>query len=261
MPADSHVGEIERSVRTFKGRIRTCVHGLPFERLPKLMIQHMVDDAVRCLNLFPWKNGISADMSPAVIVAGTPPPDFNKMRLEFGTYVQVFEDNDPMNTTRARSMGAIAVVGPMGNAHGGYNFMSLSTGARISRHQWAELPMTDTAILRVNALGFADEQPLIQERGLVVEWRPDHPVDDYEYDRDYVPPKNAPDDIVLAADNFNPLDADEAADLLRDVADHACLIVPADDHVAVTQGAHDEDAVPNPQHLDDQQNAQPFFCR
>ena len=256
VPADSHVGEIERSVRTLKERLRTCVHGLPYERLPKLMIQHMVDDAVRCLNQFPWKHGISADMSPAAIVTGTPPSDFNKMRLEFGIYVQVFEDNDPTNTTRARSIGAIA-LGPTGNAQGDYHFMSLSTGARISRHQWTELPLPDTAIARVNALGFHDEQPLIQERGLVVEWRPDHPVDDYECDRDYVLPDNAPDDVVL--DDFDPIEADEAADLHRDAADHARLFAPADDHVALAQGAHDENVDPNPQHPDDQHNAQPVL--
>jgi hypothetical protein len=26
---------------------------LPFTRLPKIMITHMVDDVVRCLNMFP----------------------------------------------------------------------------------------------------------------------------------------------------------------------------------------------------------------
>ena len=57
--------------------------------------------------------------------------------------------------------------------------MSLATGAKITRHQWTALPITtDTAIARVEALGFADNQPLIQDRGLVVEWRPDHPINE-----------------------------------------------------------------------------------
>jgi hypothetical protein len=42
VPADSHVGEIERSIRTIKERLRALVHGLPFKRLPKLLIAHMV---------------------------------------------------------------------------------------------------------------------------------------------------------------------------------------------------------------------------
>jgi hypothetical protein len=51
--------------------------------------------------------------------------------------------------------------------------------------------MTDNAISRVEAIAANEGQPLIQERGLVVEWRPDHPVDDDEYDRDYSTPQTA----------------------------------------------------------------------
>ena len=80
--------------------------------------------------------------------------------------------------------------------------------------------MTDTAIARVEALGLDDDQPLIQEHGLVVGWRPDHPIPDNEYDRDYAPPANAQDDIALPH-QFAPIDADEAADLLADVEPHA----------------------------------------
>ena len=78
---------------------------------------------------------MSDTLSPDAIVTGARPPDFNNMRLEFGTYVQVFEDNTPSNTPKARSLGAIA-LNPTGNAQGDYFFMSLATGARISRHQW-----------------------------------------------------------------------------------------------------------------------------
>jgi hypothetical protein len=98
------------------------------------------------------------------------------MRIEFGSYAQVFEDNTPSNTTRARTLGVIA-LNPTGNAQGDFYFMSLATGARISRHSWTELPTTDTAIARVEAIAFNDEQPLIQARGLVVEWRHDQPID------------------------------------------------------------------------------------
>ena len=183
VPADSHVGEIERSIRTIKERLRSCVHGLPFQRFPKVMIRYMVADAVRCLNQFPWANGVSDTMSPAGIVTGAGAPDYNCMRIEFGSYAQAFEDNDPSNTLRARSVGAIALI-PTGNAQGDYYFLSLSSGKVFSRQNWTPLPLTDTAIERVHALGIADQQPLLQARGLVVEWRPDHPIDPAEYDRD-----------------------------------------------------------------------------
>ena len=50
------------------------------------MICHMLDDVVGCLNQFPWKNGISSTLSPAGLVLDYAPPNFNVMRLEFGTY-------------------------------------------------------------------------------------------------------------------------------------------------------------------------------
>jgi hypothetical protein len=86
-PADSHVGEVERSIRTIKERLRLCVHGLPFKRLPKLLVSHMVTDSVWCLNSFPRQHGVSETMSPVSILTGAPSPDYHAMRIELGSYV------------------------------------------------------------------------------------------------------------------------------------------------------------------------------
>jgi hypothetical protein len=185
--ADSHVGKIERSVRTVKERLRACVHGLPFKRLPKIMVVRMVFDVVRCLNMFPSSTGVSPTMSPALLVTGATPPDFNTLSLEFGTYVQMFEDSDPTNTLHNRTLGAVSLT-PTGNTQGNDSFLSLASGSCVSHHRWTALPMTDTAIARVEALAYQEGQPLIQDCGLVVEWRPDQPIADDEYDRDFVPP-------------------------------------------------------------------------
>ena len=166
VPADCHVGEIERSVKTVKERLRATVHGLPFKCIPKLLVVHIVTDAVRCLDQFPWRNGVS-DSSPLSLVTGAAAPDNNNMRVELGQYVQVFEPSDPTNTPKARSLSAIALT-PTSNASGDYYFLSLATGARISRHQWTELPITDTCIARVETLAKHERQPLIQARGIVV---------------------------------------------------------------------------------------------
>jgi hypothetical protein len=90
-------------------------------------------------------------MSPASLVTGVPPPDFNKLRIQFGSYAQVFEANNPTNTPKARSVGAIALT-PTGNANGNYYFLSLASGTCLSRHQWDVLPMNDTVIARVEAM-------------------------------------------------------------------------------------------------------------
>ena len=245
VPPDSHVGEVERSIRTIKERLRSCVHGLPFKRLPKLFIHHMVGDAVRCLNSFPWRSGISSTLSPSAIVTGLPTPDYACMRLELGAYVQVFEDCDPTNTPRARSLGAIALM-PTGNAQGDYFFLSLSTGARISRHAWTEVPITDTAIARVEALALADGQPLIQERGLVVEWRHDQHIDADAYDADFVPPFVA--DEVDDLDDYDPVDHTELADLL---ADADPLVFPGAAHAPQVPGAAEGINDDNVQHVQD----------
>jgi hypothetical protein len=62
--------------------------------------------------------------------------------------------------------------------------------------------MTDAAIARVEALAHHENQPLIQASGLVVEWHPDQPIDDDEYDRDF------PDAAPVTDDVFDPADDD-----------------------------------------------------
>lgn len=46
---------------------------------------------------------MSDTLSPLVIMAGRPNPDYNNMKIEFGAYTQVFEDNDSMNTLKVRT--------------------------------------------------------------------------------------------------------------------------------------------------------------
>ena len=251
VPADSHVGEVERSIRTIKERIRSCAHGLPFKRLPRLMVTHMVADAVRCLNQFPWKNGISDTMSPAGIVTGIGLPDYHCMRIEFGSYAQVLEDNDPSNTLRSRSLGAMALT-PTGNAQGDYYFLSLATGNRLSRHTWTALPMTETAIARVEALALHDGQPLLQNSGLVVEWRPNQPIDDSEYDHDYEPPNNVI-PVDFADDDYVPVDHNEIADLLADQEADMNINDPNEDDNNSYEG---DDPAPDDDSDDDYDNLQ-----
>jgi hypothetical protein len=128
------------------------------------MIRELTKHGVQCLNRFPWRNGMSQDMSPNTIVTGKPTPDYNNMRIEFGGYAQVFEDNDPSNTNKLWSVGAIALTAT-GNSNGDCYSMSLTTGACILRHKWTEMPITDTAIARVEALAANEGQPLIQHQG------------------------------------------------------------------------------------------------
>jgi hypothetical protein len=99
--------------------------------------------------------------------------------------------------------------------------------------------MTDTTIARVEALALEDGQPLIQASGLVVERRPDHPIDDSEYDRDFRPRANAATDI-FEPHAYDDIDIDELNDLLADAA--VPVVPPAPPALDVQGAIHDNDA-------------------
>ena len=90
------------------------MHSIPFKRIPRVMCRAVVEKAVKDLNQFPAKDGIAEKMSPLTMMTGKPFPDYNSLLLEFGTYVQVYEDNSPTNTSKARTTPAIA-LNPTGN--------------------------------------------------------------------------------------------------------------------------------------------------
>ena len=139
--ADDHVGEVERSNQTVKADLRTLTQSLPFTLRP----------VIRSRNQFAAPDGVSKSLSPLTIVTGTPPPDYSKMGLEFGSYVQVFNDNEPTNTLAPRTKGAIALTS-VGNSKGDYTFMSLDTGPKLVRHQWTVLLMPSSVINQVTQL-------------------------------------------------------------------------------------------------------------
>jgi hypothetical protein len=180
--ADDHVAQVERSIRTIKERTRCLIQGLPFKRVPKVMMRAAVENANKVLNQFPPKGGVSETLSPLTIMTGKPTPDYNDMKIEFGAYAQVFEDNDPTNTQRARTTGAIALT-PTGNAQGGYNFMSLTTGRKLSRQQWDELPMPDGVIDKVERMGELQLQPIMGDGAPLFEWTPGVAIEE-----DFAPP-------------------------------------------------------------------------
>jgi hypothetical protein len=83
------------------------------------------------------------------------------MKMKFGSYAQVFEENgNTTNTMRMRSTGAIAMT-PTANALGGYFFLSLVTGMKLSRQQWDPLPMPDGVIETVERMAEDEDQPLV----------------------------------------------------------------------------------------------------
>ena len=129
---------------------------LPFTHIPSLILVHIIRNAVFWLNCFPYSDGVSSILSPRYIVTGRQIDFARHVRTEFGAYVQTHEEHT--NAMNARTTGAIC-LGPTGSVHGTHYFLNLSTGARITRHRWTDLPMPQDVINRVSELGQAQRMP------------------------------------------------------------------------------------------------------
>lgn len=95
MPKDAHVPKVECSIHTIKERVHANLHNLPFCQLPRLMTTKLVKQAIIMLYKYPILDGVLTTLSPLGIMTGLLNPDYHHMTLNFGAYVQVFEDNDP----------------------------------------------------------------------------------------------------------------------------------------------------------------------
>ena len=228
--ADDHVHEVERSIRTIKERVRCTVQGLPYRRLPRVLIRSIVEGAHKSLNQFPVKNGASAVLSPLTIMTGSPSPDYNDFKIELGAYAHVFEDNEPTNINQTRSTGAIALT-PTGNAQGGYFFLSLTTGRKISRQQWTELPIPHGVIATVEAMAIGDDQPLMGNGGPAFEWSPGIAIADEQHVPILIDEvDNEPDQEVAQVANVDDAAPDqEVAQDDANADDQAELIPPDND--------------------------------
>jgi hypothetical protein len=157
--ANEHVPEAERRIRVIKERVRALRFGMPFSRLSRLMVIHMVFQCTRLLNYFPTKGGISDTISPRTLLLSEILDYKKQFRLSIGDYCQVHENYTPRNSQLPRTQGAIC-LGPSGNIQGGYYFMSLRSGLKITRYSWTLIPMPDTVIDQVNTLGSAEPEIL-----------------------------------------------------------------------------------------------------
>ena len=107
--------------------------------------------------MFPAKGGIP-NVSPRTLMTGIKLYYSKHFRLPFGSYVQVHDEPSPKNSPTARTVGAIT-LGPTGNLQGGYKFLNLRTGKKITRRNWTHLPMPSKVIERINKIGLAQGQP------------------------------------------------------------------------------------------------------
>jgi hypothetical protein len=104
-------------------------------------------------------------------------------RVPFRAYCEVHNENDPSNTTLARTSQAIA-LNPTGNLQGSYYFMSLASGKRISRRRWTEVPFTQEVIDCVNAIALMEATYDADVPDFQFAWGNNDPIEDLDEDED-----------------------------------------------------------------------------
>ena len=91
-------------------------------------------------------------MSPRAIMCGEWLDQEKHLCLKFGEYCQVYEEELPRNRNKPRTLGAVC-LGPTHNDQGSLKFMSLTTGAAVTRYGWDPIPIPSSVIARFNRLG------------------------------------------------------------------------------------------------------------
>ncbi|KAI2510113.1 Reverse transcriptase (RNA-dependent DNA polymerase) [Fragilaria crotonensis] len=241
--AEEHVPEIERHIRTIKERSRSVVGMLPFKQLPARIVIELIHYVVFWLNSFPVQRGISDVLSPRALVVGSTIDYATHCKIEFGAYVQTHEPHD--NSMLPRTTGAIALR-PTGNAQGGHYFYSLTTGKRLHRTQWTELPIPADVIDRVHKLSRRDLEltPLefSDRAGVLIPDDDDDANDDDDDDDDDFDPNDDPandddDDDDWIDGQIAGVD-DEIVEIVEENVEENAEDIPG---VAIEEDANDED--------------------
>ena len=153
--AREHVGEIERQVRTVKGRCRCVVSDLPFRFYYRQIVIRLVYFVVMMLNVpvRPFvRGGVTENFSPRELVTGKVFDVAKHCRARFGEYVEASRDADVTNDMEPRTDACIA-LGPSGNRQGSVLCLKLSNAKVVVRRTIKQLPMPDRVIKLLNALG------------------------------------------------------------------------------------------------------------
>jgi len=153
---NQHVPVVERKIRQIKERVRAHFSTLPFKLTAQILVC-LVLFVVQSINWIPSKTRNDVFMSPKEIFSGRKLDLKRDVRIQFGEYVQVHEDDIIKNTLKERTVDAIAVR-MKGNVQGTAEFLSLTTWRVISRDRWTSLPMPQSVIEKINAKALMEKK-------------------------------------------------------------------------------------------------------
>ena len=95
--ANEHVPEIECHIRVVKEQVQSIIHGLPYARIPMLLLIWIVFSLVKMLNFFPSKAGVLDVYSPCTIMTSEQLNFKKHLSLQVGQYCQVHDQETPCN--------------------------------------------------------------------------------------------------------------------------------------------------------------------
>ncbi len=92
-----------------RNRAREILYGKAntFQRLPRLLVKHIANNAARHLNYFPSKSGISQHYSPRMIMHQNVLDYEKHCKIALGTYVQANTEPNPKNQAHPRTLDCI----------------------------------------------------------------------------------------------------------------------------------------------------------
>ena len=109
--ASEHVRDIERRICLIKEQARGIVCTLPYSRLSRIMLIHLLHYITMWLNNFPVSNGVSANLSLCEIILRHCLSYKYHCHAPFGAYCKTHEDNEPTNSMQSRALPTIC-LGP-----------------------------------------------------------------------------------------------------------------------------------------------------
>ena len=125
--ANKHRPEAERTIWVIRDQVCTYFCVMPFKRIPAIMLVELIKFCIFWLNLFPAAQGVSKTLGPRQIVVETK-LDWNlHCCIPYSHFVLVSKDNIITNPHNIPWAVATICSGPIGNAQGTYQFLSLAT--------------------------------------------------------------------------------------------------------------------------------------
>ena len=129
-----------------------------FNKIPNVVIKHIVLHAVIFFNAYVNRQGISDEFLLREFILQWQLNWKKDCRGQFRAYCQAFNDLDSTqtNTQALHSQNAIC-LGPMGSMQGTYKFLDLATKQVIKR-KFTMFPMPDSMKLKIKCWGHHDRQ-------------------------------------------------------------------------------------------------------